>query len=88
MKIREAIVKRAIIAVGGVKSKAYSDMQIAELVIKDIKNMIAREFGVVNFEDVPFVMISGVDTEDYILTIIDEYELPLWLIDRIDNMNS
>ena len=63
-------------------------MQIAELVIKDIKNMIAREFGVTNFEDVPFVMISGVNAEEYILTVIDEYELPLWLIDRIDNMNS
>ena len=50
--------------------------------------MIAREFGVTNFEDVPFVMISGVNAEEYILTVIDEYELPLWLIDRIDNMNS
>ena len=89
MKIREAIVKRAIIAVGGVKSKAYSDMQIAELVIKDIKRMIAREFGVNNFEDIPFAPIPfGTDAEEYILTVIDEYELPLWLIDRIEEKNS
>ena len=89
MKIREAILARAICAVGGRDSKAYKDYDLCEWVIADIENALKREFGVCNIADIPHTECSRfVEWEKYAMMIIDEYELPLCLAERIVNING
>ena len=88
MKIREAILARAICAVGGRESKAYTDYDLCERVIADIEEQLEREFDVRNIADIPYAPCSrGIDWKGQALAIIEEYELPLCLQERISNCN-
>lgn len=80
MKLREAILERAINAIGD----AYGDYELFGLIIEDIEKQLMREFGVSRMEDIPLApCIRLVDWELYALAVINDYELPLCLQDRI-----
>lgn len=88
MKLREAIIGRAVSAVGGRNSKAYMDYDICEWVIADIESVLKREFGVRHIAEIPHALCSkSIDWEQHAMTVIEEYELPICLAKRISYIN-
>lgn len=88
MKLREAIIGRAVSAVGGRNSKAYKDYNLCESVIKDIENEIKREFGVERIGEIQYTTLArGIDWETQALAVISDYELPFHLAKRIACIN-
>lgn len=81
MKLREAIFERAVNAIGD----AYGDSELFGWIATDIEKQLMREFGVGKIEDIPLAPCTRrVDWELYARAVIDEYELPLCVQDRID----
>ena len=88
MKIREAIIGRAISAIGGRNSKAYTDYEICEWVIADIEMTLEREFGVCHIAEIPNAECAkAINWEVHAMNVIEEYELPLCLAKRITYIN-
>ena len=88
MKIREAIIGRAVSAVGGRNSKAYTDYDLCEWVIADIEGVLRREFGVCHISEIPHTACAqAIDWEAHAMSVIEEYELPICLAKRISYIN-
>lgn len=89
MKIREAIIERAVSAVGGRNSRAYKDYDLCEWVIADIENVLKREFGVCHIAELPHVSLpKDIDWETYALAVIGDYELQIYIAERITYVNA
>ena len=82
MKIMEAILNRAIEAIGGRDSRAYMEPRICKKVVVDIAKQVEREFGV---DDIS--KIDDLTDIVFALSVIDDYELPTVLINEIQRIN-
>lgn len=81
-KITKAKNQKVVPLLGGKDSPAYKDNSIRQQVYSDIDAQLRREFGVNTYKAIKRNQC------DLAVKIINEYELPMYLKDRIDNENA
>lgn len=81
-KITAAVHKRGVTALGGKESNAYKDASLRGKVYADIYRELKRQFGVATYKAIKRNQC------DLAVSVIDEYELPLVLEERIRNCNA
>lgn len=81
-KITKAKNQKVVPMLGGKDSPAYKDNSIRQQVYSDIDAQLRREFGVNTYKAIKRNQC------DVAIKIIKEYELPMYLKDRIDNENA
>jgi len=81
-KITAAVRKQGVRCLGGKDSDAYQDRSLRGQVYADIYGQLKREFGVGTYKA---IKRSQCDTA---VKIIENYELPLFLDDQIEMLNS
>ena len=81
-KITKAKNQKVVPMLGGKDSPAYKDNSIRQQVYSDIDAQLRREFGVNTYKAIKRNQC------DVAIKIINEYELPMYLKDRIDNENA
>lgn len=81
-KITKAKNQKVVPILGGKNSPAYKDNSIRQQVYSDIDAQLRREFGVNTYKAIKRNQC------DVAIKIINEYELPMYLKDRIDDANA
>lgn len=81
-KITKAKNQKVVPLLGGKNTPAYKDNSLRQLVYSDIDAQLRREFGVNTYKAIKRNQC------DVAIKIINEYELPMYLKDRIDNENA
>ena len=81
-KITKAKNQKVVPMLGGKDAPAYKDNSLRQLVYSDIDAQLRREFGVNTYKAIKRNQC------DVAIKIIKEYELPMYLKDRIDNENA
>jgi hypothetical protein len=81
-KITKAKNQKVVPMLGGKGSPAYKDNSIRQQVYSDIDAQLRREFGVNTYKAIKRNQC------DVAIKIINEYELPMYLKDRIDTENA
>lgn len=81
-KITKAKNQKVVPLLGGKDSPAYKDNSIRQLVYSDIDLQLRREFGVNTYKAIKRSQC------DLAVKIINDYELPMYLRDQIDNSNA
>lgn len=81
-KITKAKNQKVVPILGGKNSPAYKDNSIRQQVYSDIDAQLHREFGVNTYKAIKRNQC------DVAIKIINEYELPMYLKDRIDDANA
>lgn len=81
-KITKAKNQKVVPMLGGKDAPAYKDNSLRQLVYSDIDAQLRREFGVNTYKAIKRNQC------DVAIKIINEYELPMYLKDRIDNENA
>lgn len=81
-KITKAKNQKVVPMLGGKDALAYKDNSLRQLVYSDIDAQLRREFGVNTYKAIKRNQC------DVAIKIINEYELPMYLKDRIDNENA
>lgn len=81
-KITKAKNQKVVPLLGGKDSPAYKDNSIRQLVYSDIDSQLRREFGVNTYKAIKRSQC------DLAVKIINDYELPMYLRDQIDNSNA
>lgn len=81
-KITHAVKSKGVSVMGGKKSNAYQDRSIVNSVYRDIYGHLYRNFGVRSYKAIKRSQC------DRAVEIIDKYELPLILEERIVNCNA
>ena len=81
-KITKAKNQKAVPILGGKDAPAYKDNSLRQLVYSDIDAQLRREFGVNTYKAIKRNQC------DMAIKIINEYELPMYLKDRIDDTNA
>lgn len=81
-KITKAKNQKVVPILGGKNAPAYKDNSLRQLVYSDIDAQLRREFGVNTYKAIKR------NTCDMAIKIINEYELPMYLKDRIDDANA
>lgn len=81
-KITAAVHKRGVTALGGKESNAYKDASLRGKVYADIYRELKRQIGVATYKAIKRNQC------DLAVSVIDEYELPLVLEERIRNCNA
>ena len=81
-KITKAKNQKVVPRVGGKDAPAYKDNSLRQLVCSDIDAQLRREFGVNTYKAIKRNQC------DVAIKIINEYELPMYLKDRIDTENA
>ena len=81
-KITKAKNHKVVPTLGGKNAPAYKDNSLRQLVYSDIDAQLRREFGVNTYKAIKRNQC------DVAIKIINEYELPMYLKDRIDDANA
>lgn len=81
-KITKAKNQKVVPLLGGKNTPAYKDNSLRQLVYSDIDAQLRREFGVNTYKAIKRNQC------DVAIKIINEYELPMYLKDRIDTENA
>ena len=81
-KITKAKNQKVVPMLGGKDAPAYKDNSLRQLVYSDIDAQLRREFGVNTYKAIKRNQC------DMAIKIINEYDLPMYLKDRIDNANA
>ena len=81
-KITKAKNQKVVPMLGGKGAPAYKDNSLRQLVYSDIDSQLRREFGVNTYKAIKRNQC------DMAIKIINEYELPMYLKDRIDDTNA
>lgn len=81
-KITKAKNQKVVPILGGKDAPAYKDNSLRQLVYSDIDAQLRREFGVNTYKAIKRNQC------DVAIKIINEYELPMYLKDRIDDTNA
>ncbi len=81
-KITKAKNQKVVPILGGKNASAYKDNSLRQLVYSDIDAQLRREFGVNTYKAIKRNQC------DMAIKIINEYELPMYLKDRIDDANA
>lgn len=81
-KITKAKNQKVVPMLGGKDAPAYKDNSLRQLVYSDIDAQLRREFGVNTYKAIKRNQC------DVAIKIINEYELPMYLKDRIDDTNA
>lgn len=81
-KITKAKNQKVVPILGGKNAPAYKDNSIRQQVYSDIDAQLRREFGVNTYKAIKRNQC------DVAIKIIKEYELPMYLKDRIDDANA
>ena len=81
-KITKAKNQKVVPLLGGKNTPAYKDNSLRQLVYSDIDSQLRREFGVNTYKAIKR------NQWDVAIKIINEYELPMYLKDRIDDANA
>ena len=81
-KITKAKNQKVVPILGGKNAPAYKDNSLRQLVYSDIDAQLRREFGVNTYKAIKRNQC------DVAIKIINEYELPMYLKDRIDDANA
>lgn len=81
-KITKAKNQKVVPILGGKDAPAYKDNSLRQLVYSDIDAQLRREFGVNTYKAIKRNQC------DMAIKIIKEYELPMYLKDRIDDTNA
>lgn len=81
-KIIKAKNQKVVPMLGGKDAPAYKDNSLRQLVYSDIDAQLRREFGVNTYKAIKRNQC------DVAIKIINEYELPMYLKDRIDTENA
>lgn len=81
-KITKAKNQKVVPILGGKNAPAYKDNSLRQLVYSDIDAQLRREFGVNTYKAIKRNQC------DMAIKIIKEYELPMYLKDRIDDANA
>lgn len=81
-KITKAKNQKVVPMLGGKDSPAYKDNSIRQQVYSDIDAQLRREFGVSTYKAIKRNQC------DLAVKIINEYELPMYLKERIDTENA
>ncbi len=81
-KITKAKNQKVVPMLGGKNAPAYKDNSLRQLVYSDIDAQLRREFGVNTYKAIKRNQC------DMAIKIINEYELPMYLKDRIDDTNA
>ena len=81
-KITKAKNQKVVPMLGGKDAPAYKDNSLRQLVYSDIDVQLRREFGVNTYKAIKRNQC------DVAIKIINEYELPMYLKDRIDTENA
>ena len=81
-KITKAKNQKVVPILGGKYAPAYKDNSLRQLVYSDIDSQLRREFGVNTYKAIKRNQC------DMAIKIINEYELPMYLKDRIDDTNA
>lgn len=81
-KIAKAKNQKVVPILGGKDAPAYKDNSLRQLVYSDIDSQLRREFGVNTYKAIKRNQC------DMAIKIIKEYELPMYLKDRIDDTNA
>lgn len=81
-KITKAKNQKVVPMLGGKDAPAYKDNSLRQLVYSDIDAQLRREFGVNTYKAIKRNQC------DVAIKIINEYELPLYLKERIDTENA
>lgn len=81
-KITKAKNQKVVPILGGKDAPAYKDNSLRQLVYSDIDSQLRREFGVNTYKAIKRNQC------DMAIKIIKEYELPMYLKDRIDDANA
>ena len=81
-KITKAKNQKVVPMLGGKDAPAYKDNSLRQQVYSDIDAQLRREFGVNTYKAIKRNQC------DVVIKIINEYELPMYLKDRIDNENA
>lgn len=81
-KITKAKNQKVVPILGGKDAPAYKDNSLRQLVYSDIDSQLRREFGVNTYKAIKRNQC------DMAIKIIKEYELPMYLKDRIDDTNA
>lgn len=81
-KITKAKNQKVVPILGGKNTPAYKDNSLRQLVYSDIDAQLRREFGVNTYKAIKRNQC------DMAIKIIKEYELPMYLKDRIDDANA
>ena len=81
-KITKAKNQKVVPMLGGKDAPAYKDNSLRQLVYSDIDAQIRREFGVNTYKAIKRNQC------DVAIKIINEYELPMYLKERIDTENA
>ena len=81
-KITKAKNQKVVPILGGKDAPAYKDNSIRQQVYSDIDAQLRREFGVNTYKAIKRNQC------DVAIKIINEYELPMYLKDRIDDANA
>lgn len=81
-KITKAKNQKVVPMLGGKDAPAYKDNSLRQLVYSDIDAQLRREFGVNTYKAIKRNQC------DVAIKIINEYELPMYLKERIDNENA
>lgn len=81
-KITKAKNQKVVPLLGGKNTPAYKCNSLRQLVYSDIDSQLRREFGVNTYKAIKRSQC------DMAIKIIKEYELPMYLKDRIDDTNA
>lgn len=81
-KITKAKNQKVVPILGGKNAPAYKDNSLRQQVYSDIDAQLRREFGVNTYKAIKRNQC------DVAIKIINEYELPMYLKDRIDDANA
>ena len=81
-KITKAKNQKVVPMLGGKDAPAYKDNSLRQLVYSDIDAQLRREFGVNTYKAIKRNQC------DLAVKIINEYELPMYLKERIDTENA
>lgn len=81
-KITKAKNQKVVPMLGGKDAPAYKDNSLRQLVYSDIDAQLRREFGVSTYKAIKRNQC------DLAVKIINEYELPMYLKERIDTENA
>lgn len=81
-KITKAKNQKVVPILGGKDAPAYKDNSLRQLVYSDIDAQLRREFGVNTYKAIKRNQC------DMAIKIIKEYELPMYLKERIDDANA
>nr|DAM66068.1 MAG TPA: hypothetical protein [Caudoviricetes sp.] len=81
-KITKAKNQKVVPLLGGKNTPAYKDNSLRQLVYSDIDAQLRREFGVNTYKAIKRNQC------DLAVKIINEYELPMYLKERIDTENA